>query len=153
MTQARRSAIVSGGASGIGKATCELLARDGFLVLVADRDGAGAERVAQAIDGRSHPVDVADEASVAALFAYADGALGGRLDALVTAAGIADMKPFMEIDVATWRRVYDVNVDRHVPPHPRSGQTHATRRPDLHGGERRGQTRRRALRNGGVCRE
>ncbi len=110
MSEARRTAVVSGGASGIGKATCELLARDGFLVLVADRDEAGARRVAEALGGRSHPVDVADEASVVALFDYADGALGGRLDALVTAAGIADMKPFMEIDVATWRRVHDVNV-------------------------------------------
>ncbi len=110
MSEARRTAIVSGGASGIGKATCELLARDGFLVLAADRDEAGARRVAEAIGGHAHPVDVADEGSVAALFAYADEALGGRLDALVTAAGIADMKPFMEIDVATWRRVHDINV-------------------------------------------
>ncbi len=106
----RPTAIVSGGASGIGRATSELLADRGWLVLVADRDEAGAKRVADAIGGRSHAMDVGDEASVVALFAYADGVLGGRLDALVTAAGIADMTPFMDLDVATWRRVYDINV-------------------------------------------
>ena len=110
MSDPRPAAIVSGGASGIGKATCELLARNGYLVLVADRDEAGARRLAEAIGGAACGVDVADEASVVALFAFADAALGGRLDALVTAAGIADMTPFMDIDVATWRRVYDVNV-------------------------------------------
>jgi NAD(P)-dependent dehydrogenase (short-subunit alcohol dehydrogenase family) len=110
MSDARPAAIVSGGASGIGKATCELLARNGYLVLVADRDEAGARRLAETIGGTACGVDVADEASVIALFAFADKALDGRLDALVTAAGIADMTPFMDIDVVTWRRVYDVNV-------------------------------------------
>jgi NAD(P)-dependent dehydrogenase (short-subunit alcohol dehydrogenase family) len=110
VSAAQPAAIVSGGASGIGKATCELLARNGYLVLVADRDEARAQHVAESIGGRACAVDVADEASVEALFEFADRALGGRLDALVTAAGIADMTPFMEIDVATWRRVYDINV-------------------------------------------
>jgi 3-oxoacyl-[acyl-carrier protein] reductase len=110
MSETRPAAIVSGGASGIGKATCELLARNGYLVLVADRDEAGARRLAEGIGGTACAVDVADETSVLALFAFADKALGGRLDALVTAAGIADMTPFMDIDVVTWRRVYDVNV-------------------------------------------
>jgi len=109
MSDPQSTVIVTGGASGIGKATCELLARKGYLVLAADRDEAGARRTAEAIGGRSCGVDVGDETSVVALFAFADGALGGRLDALVTAAGIADTKSFMDIDVATWRRVYDIN--------------------------------------------
>lgn len=104
------TAIVTGGASGIGKATCELLRRDGFRVAVADRDEAGARTVAESVDGYAFTVDVADEASVKALFAGALGVFGGRLDALATPAGIADTTPFAELTAATFRRVYDVNV-------------------------------------------
>jgi NAD(P)-dependent dehydrogenase (short-subunit alcohol dehydrogenase family) len=104
------TAIVTGGASGIGRALCELLAKDGYRVAVADRDLSAAETVAQHIDGHAYEVDVADEASVVAMFGRACEAFGGTLDALATPAGIADMTPFMQIDVATFRRVHDVNV-------------------------------------------
>jgi 3-oxoacyl-[acyl-carrier protein] reductase len=104
------TAIVTGGASGIGRAVCELLAKDGYRVAVADRDLPAAEAVAHHIDGHAYPVDVADEASVAAMFERACETFGGTLDALATPAGIADMTPFMELDAATFRRVYDVNV-------------------------------------------
>jgi NAD(P)-dependent dehydrogenase (short-subunit alcohol dehydrogenase family) len=102
--------IVTGGASGIGRATCAVLTRDGYRVAVADRDAQAAEAVAREIDGLAFAVDVAEEASVDALFAAATEAFGGRLDALATSAGIADTTPFDEIDVATFRHVYDVNV-------------------------------------------
>jgi 3-oxoacyl-[acyl-carrier protein] reductase len=104
------SAIVTGGGSGIGRAVCELLAKDGYRVAVADRDLPAAEEVAGHIDGVAYHVDVADEASVVALFDRACEAFGGTLDALATPAGITDMTPFMDIDVATFRRMHDVNV-------------------------------------------
>ncbi len=88
------TAIVTGGAGGIGKAVCEALARDGFIVVVADRDELGARAVADACGGFAVGVDVADEASVVAAFGRAHELLG-RLDALVTAAGIAAVAPFM----------------------------------------------------------
>jgi NAD(P)-dependent dehydrogenase (short-subunit alcohol dehydrogenase family) len=102
--------VVTGGASGIGRAACVVLAREGFRVAVVDRDAAGAATVAQAIDGLAFACDVADEASVVALFADVLTSFGGRLDALATSAGIADTTPFLELDVATFRRVNDVNV-------------------------------------------
>ncbi len=105
-----RTAVVTGGASGIGKATCELLCRDGYRVVVADRDLEKANEVAQHIDGHAVQVDVADEASVAALFEEAVRYFAGTLDALATPAGIADLTPFMDLDAATFRRVHDVNV-------------------------------------------
>jgi NAD(P)-dependent dehydrogenase (short-subunit alcohol dehydrogenase family) len=105
-----RTALVTGGASGIGKATCEVLAREGFRVAVADRDEAGAHAVAQAIGGIGFGVDVADERSVIALFDAVLAAFDGRLDTLATPAGIADTTPFFELDVATFRRVNDINV-------------------------------------------
>ena len=103
------NALVVGGASGIGAATCAALARDGFRVGVADRDRAGAERVAQPLGASAFGVDVADEASVAALF-DAVFAEFGTLEALAIPAGIVDTTPFLDIDVATFRKVYDVNV-------------------------------------------
>ncbi len=105
------AAVVTGGASGIGRATCELLARDGFRVAVADRDLAGARAVAAGIGALAlaFEVDVVDEASVGALFAAALAAFG-RLDGLATPAGIADLTPFERLTPEIFRRVYDVNV-------------------------------------------
>jgi NAD(P)-dependent dehydrogenase (short-subunit alcohol dehydrogenase family) len=104
------TAIVTGGASGIGRSVCELLAKDGYRVAVADQDVAGAEAVAHHIDGHAFAVDVSDEASVAALFDAASALFDGNLDAVATVAGIGDTTPFMDLDVATFRRTYDVNV-------------------------------------------
>ena len=103
------TAIVTGGAGGIGKAVCEALARDGFIVVVADRDELGARAVADACGGFAVGVDVADEASVVAAFGRAHDVLG-RLDALVTAAGIAAVAPFMDHSAASFRAIGDVNV-------------------------------------------
>jgi NAD(P)-dependent dehydrogenase (short-subunit alcohol dehydrogenase family) len=80
------TAIVTGGSNGIGKAICELLARDGFLVAVADRDEVRARAVADACGGVALALDVTDETSVSTMFARAFDALGGRIDALATAA-------------------------------------------------------------------
>ncbi len=104
------TAIVTGGASGIGRAVCELLAKEGYRVAVADRDKKLADEIAHHIDGRAFEVDVADEASVIAMFDAALASFGGVLDALATPAGIADTTPFMELGAQTFRRVHDVNV-------------------------------------------
>jgi NAD(P)-dependent dehydrogenase (short-subunit alcohol dehydrogenase family) len=105
----RPAAIVTGGASGIGRSTCELLAAEGYAVAVADRDASGAEKTARAIGGAAYTVDVADEGSVARMFQAAFDAFG-RLDVLATPAGLADTTPFMDIPVETFRRLNDVNV-------------------------------------------
>jgi len=104
-----RSAIVTGGASGIGKATCEVLARDGYRVAVFDRDELGARAVADAIGGSAFACDVTDERAIATAFERAIEALGAPLDALATPAGILDTTPFMELDAATFLRVYEIN--------------------------------------------
>jgi NAD(P)-dependent dehydrogenase (short-subunit alcohol dehydrogenase family) len=105
-----RTAIVTGGASGIGKATCEVLARDGYRVAVVDRDELGAHGVADAIDGIAFGIDVTDERAVIATFERALEGLGGTLDALATSAGIADTAAFMELDLVAFRLVYEINV-------------------------------------------
>ncbi len=111
METRRPSAIVTGAGSGIGAATAGVLARDGWRVACLDRDGAAAERVARAA-GEGHvarAVDVADEAAMVAVFAELAALLGG-IDALATCAGIHDTTPFMDVPVATFRRLNDVNV-------------------------------------------
>ncbi len=102
-------AIVVGGASGVGKAVCEVLARDGYRVVVADRDEIRAHAVADAVDGFALAVDITDETAVGALFVRSLEILG-QLDALVTAAGIVDTTPLMQLDAGRFARVHAVNV-------------------------------------------
>ena len=59
--------LVVGGAAGIGRATAELCAERRAAVIVADRDEANGQQVAQSINARFIPVDVANEESVQAL--------------------------------------------------------------------------------------
>ena len=105
------AAVVTGGGSGIGAATVAALARDGFRVAVLDRNGAAAEQVARAA-GSEHlgwQVDVTDEQAVKQAFAVVDARFG-RLDALVTCAGIVDTTPYFELSPETFQRVYAINV-------------------------------------------
>src|SRR6202049_5384345 len=95
-----RTAIVTGGASGIGKATCEGLARDGYRVAIVDRDELGAHAVPEAIGGSAFACDVTDERAVATTFDRAVEALGAPLDALATPAGGALTAPGAALDAA-----------------------------------------------------
>jgi NAD(P)-dependent dehydrogenase (short-subunit alcohol dehydrogenase family) len=109
-----RRAIVTGAASGIGAATMLELARQRYDVVGIDINLPGAEataRQAVAIGGRHLALraDVADEAALIGAFDSAAAFLGG-LDALATCAGVAESTPFMDVSVATFRRVHDVNV-------------------------------------------
>ncbi|MEP6941675.1 MAG: SDR family oxidoreductase [Betaproteobacteria bacterium] len=106
-----RTAIVTGAASGIGAATVTELVAQGYRVAGVDRDGPGVRKI-MAAAGEQHvaiEADITDERAIAGVFADAVKALGG-LDALVTSAGVAEMTPFMELDAATFRRVYEHNV-------------------------------------------
>jgi NAD(P)-dependent dehydrogenase (short-subunit alcohol dehydrogenase family) len=99
---------VTGAASGIGAATAKRLKQLGWRVICLDRNLAGA-RATAGTDGAAIEVDVADEASVVAALQEA-GSLWGGLDALVTAAGIINTRPFFETPVAELRQLFDINV-------------------------------------------
>lgn len=107
-------AALTGGASGIGKAAALALARAGGRVHLLDRDdetGAAAVKEVAAAGFRAtyHRADVTDEAAVER--AMADiVASEGRLDILVNSAGLAIRKPAVELPLADWQKVVDVNL-------------------------------------------
>ncbi len=97
------TALVTGGASGIGAATARLLAERGARVAVIDRAVSGASDVLEL------SCDITDRAAVDAAVAEAAGDLGG-LDVLVNNAGIGAIGDVSENDDAEWAHVLDVNV-------------------------------------------
>lgn len=119
-----KKALVTGGASGIGRATAIRFAEEGAAVLVADRNLEPAEETAQAIQnmGRAavaHRVDVADEQQVDLMVERAVKELGG-IDIVVASAGLSHarygssgLRPQMLTDkpFADWRKVLSVNLD------------------------------------------
>jgi 2-keto-3-deoxy-L-fuconate dehydrogenase len=107
-----RRAIVTGGGSGIGRATAHRLARAGAHVLVADRDTAAAAETARTGQGELEVarVDVTDEASVESLFVHADGLWDGELDVLANIAGIGSTDNVLGTSLSTWEEVFAVNV-------------------------------------------
>ncbi|WP_432096137.1 SDR family NAD(P)-dependent oxidoreductase [Streptomyces sp. bgisy100] len=108
-----RTALVTGAASGIGRATAALLAQAGTSVHCADLDGPGARATAERItaDGgaaHAHPLDVTDREQVRETVAAAVRA-DGRLDILAAVAGIMHSSPVLETDDADLERVLAVN--------------------------------------------
>lgn len=96
-------ALVTGGASGIGRATCLLMGREGATVIAGDRDLAGVEALAAEMPGIV-PValDVTDDASFAAAVELATGQFG-RLDILFNNAGAGGTPlPINDMDMAAW---------------------------------------------------
>ncbi|MBG7704338.1 SDR family oxidoreductase [Streptomyces sp. MC1] len=97
-------ALVTGGASGIGRATADLLAARGAQVAVLDLDPSAVEKPLLGLRA-----DVTDDASVRTAVQDAAEALGG-LDILVNNAGVGAQGTVEDNDDAEWRHVFDVNV-------------------------------------------
>ncbi len=116
---ARRVALVTGGAHGIGKAIAQRLAAEGAHVVVTDLDGEGAQAVAEdlnATNGAGRAVgcrlDVTSEAETAEAFKLARLTFGG-LDILVSNAGIATVGAVDVLSLADWQRAFDINTTGH----------------------------------------
>jgi rhamnulose-1-phosphate aldolase/alcohol dehydrogenase len=108
---AGRIALVTGGGSGIGRATAQRLAAEGACVVVADRDTESAATVAGSLGPADVAVpvtaDVTSEDDVTAAFAAAALAFGG-VDLVVNNAGLSISKPLTETTLADWDILHDV---------------------------------------------
>ena len=98
-----RKILITGGASGIGRATCALFVQEGASVVVLDRN------TADVADVRAIAADVSDAGSVARTMQEAAQMMGG-LDGLVNAAGVFINKDLMETDAQTWNTTIAVNL-------------------------------------------
>lgn len=107
---AGKTAIVTGGASGIGAAIVAAYAAKGARVAILDINAEAAAAAARLYPGAmSARCDVADAASVEAAVSEVHGAFG-RIDILVNSAGIVDLAPAEEIGLAAWTRTLDINL-------------------------------------------
>jgi len=104
-------ALVTGGASGIGRAIANHLLRSGWRIGIADLPQAGVDRAFRGAGHGALPIDcdvTQEDAARHAVDAVVDRF--GRLDALVSNAGIMIRKPIRELTLAEWRRVIDTNL-------------------------------------------
>jgi 2-keto-3-deoxy-L-fuconate dehydrogenase len=103
------TALVTGGASGIGLATAQHLAARGARVTILDRDNPRGGAVGQVSALDAVIADVTDDAAVRAAVGAAATTLGG-IDILVNNAGVGAIGTVEDNDDEEWRRVFDVNV-------------------------------------------
>lgn len=104
-----RRIVITGAASGIGRATANLFAREGAALALVDRDQQGLAETARQTAGHAYNVDITDEQAVSHAIEEAAGALHG-IDGVVNAAGIMPTGLLSEVPVSTWRRTLDVNL-------------------------------------------
>ena len=108
-------AVVTGGASGIGEACSQTLAREGASVLVTDVDDTFGKSVVERIvkaGGKAHYLrhDVRDEGAWPGVISQAEKQFG-RLDIMVANAGIGIMSPIETMTLADWQRQQAINLD------------------------------------------
>jgi len=113
MRLGNKTALITGGGSGIGAGCAIALAREGCQVAIAGRQADKLAEVARRFDGspaiKAHPVDVADRESVSALFRWAEKELG-RIDILVNCAGVNTVKRSIhELVPEEWDRIMAIN--------------------------------------------
>lgn len=103
--------LVTGGAGGIGSATCRRFLEEGARVVALDLDAAALRRLGEEVPGLDEPLvtDVTDREQVARAFEEIERRWGG-LDVAINNAGISVRGAFVDITPERWHRVVDVNL-------------------------------------------
>lgn len=96
-----KTALITGAAAGIGRATAELFAAEGARLIITDRDLKGMDGLA----GDKRPLDVTDATAITALAKAV-----GRLDILFNCAGFVENGTILECDDAQWEKSFNINV-------------------------------------------
>lgn len=109
---AGKVALITGGASGIGRAAAKRLAEEGANVIIADIQDDLGHKLAAELGGKGSffHLDVTSEDNWVAAIAYA-AASHGRLDVLVNNAGIGDFAYITDVTLESWRRTMAINLD------------------------------------------
>jgi NAD(P)-dependent dehydrogenase (short-subunit alcohol dehydrogenase family) len=109
-----RIVLVTGAASGIGRAVAARLAAEGATLALADRDAAALAAVAADLGAQSHVYDAADGDGSAAMVGRVLAATDGRLDALIANAGVYRRAHFAAVTPADWDWLLAVNLTSHM---------------------------------------
>jgi NAD(P)-dependent dehydrogenase (short-subunit alcohol dehydrogenase family) len=104
-----RRILITGAASGIGRRTARLFAAEGAAMTLLDRSAEDLAETARDTGGLAAEADVTDEDAVTRAVERGAAAMGG-IDGVVNAAGIVIRGPVLEVGLAEWRRVIDVNL-------------------------------------------
>ena len=104
-----RKILITGAASGMGRAIAEMFAAEGAALALLDRNAEGVRSIATGLGAQGFGCDVTARDAVSAVVGQAGEALGG-IDGIVNAAGILDIKPFAELDPESWDRMLAVNL-------------------------------------------
>jgi len=106
---AGRKLLITGAASGIGRACAEIALSAGASAVLLDSNADGVCAVAAAAGGHALPVDLSDETATAAAVDEAVRLLGG-LDGVINCAGVSSLCPIDQMDSALWNRTLAINL-------------------------------------------
>ena len=106
--------IVTGAASGIGKALCEAFYQaEAKSVIAVDINLDGAQETADSVDGIAVKANVGNEKDIINLIEKADEHVGG-IDIFCSNAGIGGVPGFFEVKASDWQNIWDVHVQSHI---------------------------------------